>query len=118
MGKTSKFPALPRESVTWVDSVSSIHADAFRRARSIHEMRLYRRSSMDPSKVTMALITICAWVVGLDAEWRPHKHSPVALLQVAVRHRAFLVDVSTLMKRPGDDGYVPGNEEAFDSFPA
>ena len=26
-----------------------------------------------------------AWVVGLDAEWRPHKHSPVALLQVATR---------------------------------
>ena len=66
----------------------------------------------------MALITIGPWVVGLDAEWRPHKHSPVALLQVAVRHRAFLVDVSTLMKRPGDDGYVPGNEEAFDSVPA
>jgi prolyl-tRNA editing enzyme YbaK/EbsC (Cys-tRNA(Pro) deacylase) len=116
VGKTSKFPALPRESVTWVDSVSLIH-----------EMR---SAVLDPStRCDSSLVhdgpssgddginhDRAPWVVGLDAEWRPHKHSPVALLQVAVRHRAFLVDVSTLMKRPGDDGYVPGNEEAFDHF--
>jgi prolyl-tRNA editing enzyme YbaK/EbsC (Cys-tRNA(Pro) deacylase) len=116
VGKTSKFPALPRESVTWVDSVASIH-----------EMR---SAVLDPStRCDSSLVhdgpssgddginhDRAPWVVGLDAEWRPHKHSPVALLQVAVRHRAFLVDVSHLMKRPGDDGYVPGNEEAFDHF--
>ena len=116
VGKTSKFPALPRESVTWVDSVSLIH-----------EMR---SAVLDPStRCDSSLVhdgpssgddginhDRAPWVVGLDAEWRPHKHSPVALLQVAVRHRAFLVDVATLMKRPGDDGYVPGNEEAFDHF--
>ena len=115
VGKTSRFPALPRESVTWVDSVASIH-----------EMR---SAVLDPSTRCDSIDVIdgpeqgddginhdMPWIVGLDAEWRPHKHSPVALLQVAVRHRAFLVDVSTLMKRPGDDGYVPGNEEAFDSF--
>ena len=119
VGKTSKFPALPRESVTWVDSVASIHEmrsavlDPSTRCDSslVHDGPSSGDSGDDGINHDRA-----PWVVGLDAEWRPHKHSPVALLQVAVRHRAFLVDVSTLMKRPGDDGYVPGNEEAFDHF--
>ena len=115
VGKTSKFPALPRESVTWVDSVSLIQ-----QMRSAVLDPSTRCDSIDvidgPEQGDDGINHDMPWVVGLDAEWRPHKHSPVALLQVAVRHRAFLVDVSTLMKRPGDDGYVPGNEEAFDSF--
>ena len=117
VGKTSKFPALPRESVTWVDSVSSIHE--MRSAVLDPSTRCDSSPVHDgPEQGDDGSINHDAapWVVGLDAEWRPHKHSPVALLQVAVRHRAFLVDVSTLMKRPGDDGYVPGNEEAFDHF--
>ena len=115
VGKTSKFPALPRESVTWVDSVSLIQ-----QMRSAVLDPSTRCDSIDvidgPEQGDDGINHDMPWVVGLDAEWRPHKHSPVALLQVAVRHRAFLVDVSTLMKRPGDDGYVPGNEEAFDHF--
>ena len=116
LGKTSKFPALPRESVTWVDSVASIHEmryavlDPSTRCDSspVHDGPEQGDDGINHDRAP--------WVVGLDAEWRPHKHSPVALMQVAIRHRAFLVDVATLMKRPGDDGYVPGNEEAFDHF--
>ena len=116
VGKMRKFPPLGSDAVTWVDDAIGIRA--------------MRAAVLDPSTRTRddryddryddGAAPDAPWVVGLDAEWRPHKHSPVALLQVATRDEAFLVDVASLMRREVDDagGDAGGDAdaEAFDAF--
>ena len=120
VGKMRKFPPLGSGRVTWVDDASGIGTmrtavlDPSTRRR---DDRYDDRYDDDDGAAPDA-----PWVVGLDAEWRPHKHSPVALLQVATRREAFLVDVASLMRRDeGGDRYdrydrYDANAEAFDAF--
>ena len=120
VGKMRKFPPLGSGRVTWVDDASGIETmrtavlDPSTRRR---DDRYDDRYDDDDGAAPDA-----PWVVGLDAEWRPHKHSPVALLQVATRREAFLVDVASLMRRDeGGNRYdrydrYDENAEAFDAF--
>ena len=119
VGKMRKFPPLGSDAVTWVDDARGIDAmrtavlDPSTRTRDRYDRYGDRYDGAAPD---------APWVVGLDAEWRPHKHSPVALLQVATRDKAFLVDVASLMRRDeGNDRYDrydrhDANAEAFDAF--
>ena len=116
VGKMRKFPPLGSDAVTWVDDARGI--DAMRTAVLDPSTRTRDRYDRYDDRYDGAAPD-APWVVGLDAEWRPHKHSPVALLQVATRDEAFLVDVASLMRR--DDRYdrydrYDANAEAFDAF--
>ena len=90
-GKTIRFPSLPPASVSWVSDAEgalaardAIFGDGSRPAA--------REPTLDEIRV-----------VGLDAEWRPQTGSPVALLQLATRDRAFLVDALAMASEDAAD---------------
>ena len=90
-GKTIRFPSLPPASVSWVADAEgalaardAIFGDGSRPAA--------REPTLDEIRV-----------VGLDAEWRPQTGSPVALLQLATRDRAFLVDALAMASEDAAD---------------
>ena len=89
-GKTEKFPSLPEGNVHWVDGLDGI--------RNMRAMILdVSQGSGDGSYSTNAANSDKQIpVVGIDAEWVPKSGSPVALLQLATRTNAFLIDMLTI----------------------
>ena len=109
-GKTEPFPALPPGATHWVDSVTDI--ERMRAAvlgppvcsgdesLSSGELASFIRGSpagkKDFGMTISANREVFENVVGIDAEWVPRSGSPVALLQIATRREAFLVDTLAL----------------------
>ena len=97
-GKTEQFPALPRDATHWVASVDAIER---MRAAVLSPPRRDESLSSDGPRWTRETEKTGGDaprfdVVGIDAEWRPQSGSPVALLQIATRREAFLVDTLAL----------------------
>ena len=90
-GKTIRFPSLPPASVSWVAD-----AEGARAARDAIFGDGSRPAAREPTLDEIR-------VVGLDAEWRPQTGSPVALLQLATRDRAFLVDALAMASEDAAD---------------
>jgi len=90
-GKTIRFPSLPPASVSWVAD-----AEGARAARDAIFGDGSRPAEREPTLDEIR-------VVGLDAEWRPQTGSPVALLQLATRDRAFLVDALAMASEDAAD---------------
>jgi len=103
-GKTEPFPALPSGATHWVASVSEIErmraavlgpplsgneSLSSGVARSGGGSRDAEDFGTDANRRVFS-------VVGIDAEWVPRSGSPVALLQIATRREAFLVDTLAL----------------------
>ena len=84
-GKTIRFPSLPPASVSWVADAAGVRAA--RAAIFGDGSHPIASPEHEPTRRVGP-----ARVVGVDAEWRPQTGSRVALLQLATRHRAFLVD--------------------------
>ena len=106
-GKTEPFPALPPGATHWVDSVTDI--ERMRAAvlgppvcsgdesLSSGELTSFGGSpARDFGMTISANREVFENVVGIDAEWVPRSGSPVALLQIATRREAFLVDTLAL----------------------
>ena len=103
-GKTEPFPALPSGATHWVASVSEIE----RMRAAVLGPPLSGNESLSSGVArsgggsrdaedfgTDANERVFS-VVGIDAEWVPRSGSPVALLQIATRREAFLVDTLAL----------------------
>ena len=106
-GKTEPFPALPPGATHWVDSVTDIErmraavlgppVCSGNESLSSGELTSFGGSpARDFGMTISANREVFENVVGIDAEWVPRSGSPVALLQIATRREAFLVDTLAL----------------------
>ena len=108
-GKTEQFPDLPCGARHWVASVDAIER---MRAAVLPPPRRNESARSDGAR-SIAVEDVKHDVVGIDAEWRPQSGSLVALLQIATRREAFLVDTLTLC---GDENHVPEAAASLNRF--
>ena len=95
-GKTIRFPSLPPASVSWVADAAGVRAA--RAAIFGDGPHSSASTEHEPARRVGP-----ARVVGVDAEWRPQTGSRVALLQLATRDRAFLVDALAMASEDASD---------------
>ena len=108
-GKTEQFPDLPCGARHWVASVDAIE----RMRAAVLPPPRRNESARSDGAISIAVEDVKHDVVGIDAEWRPQSGSPVALLQIATRREAFLVDTLTLC---GDENHVPEAAASLNRF--